>query len=228
MRINAHAEPRVPMRDPPVTEVPTPALEGFRQFYRENVTRDEHNRRIKSVTPELMQVLSRMRRPRLIPQKYTFLDAFVPHNEHRLQWQQERLHELQEAHGEVSSAVAALIGAAGWHHAAAEYANEQAAITGNMDHFALATRFSNAARGNVLSAWDLCQREAETRRRNNPNAGHTMGELLTQLDPLTPLNNEPPPKEEPEAVPPEDRDDDHADLGPDLTPAPEDEWPKPV
>jgi hypothetical protein len=136
----------------------------------------------QQLSTEAELALVQLARPKLVPIKLTFLDAFVPHNEHRKQWEQQRLCELVRAHGQVSAGVGALIGAAGWHHAAAEYANQLAAQTGALDQFAFATRLSNAARGNELAAWELASKEAECRRRNNPSEGRTMGDLLEAID----------------------------------------------
>lgn len=160
------------------------------------LARDGHGK-IRST--EAARALASLRRPKLVPIKYTFLDRFVPHNARRLEWQQQRLEELTRLFGEVSVGVAALIGAAGWHHAAAEFAHEQGLRNDDIEQFGLATRFSNAARANVLSAFDLCKSEAEVRRRNDPNAGNSMGELLTQIAPLAeePEDEEPPPDPDP-------------------------------
>jgi hypothetical protein len=139
----------------------------------------DHNGQVRNT--EAARALALLRKPRAVPIKYTFLDAFKSHNDNRLAWQQQRCDELHKAHGHVSSAVAALIGAAAWHHAAAAYANELGSRTGNLDDFNMATRFSNAARQNVQAAWDLGVKEAEARRRNDPTAGNSMGDLLTAI-----------------------------------------------
>ncbi|MEO8904394.1 MAG: hypothetical protein ABI627_22990, partial [Polyangiaceae bacterium] len=118
------------------------------------------------------------RRPRQVPREIAVDPKFAQHNRRRVEWLRKRLAELQAAHGSVSHGVGAILGAAGWLHAAGEFAAEQAAAEGNVDGFKLAGTLTTAARGHELAAWELCAREAI----NSAKSGGLDPELAAFLD----------------------------------------------
>ena len=129
---------------------------------------------------EAARALASLRKPKTVPLGIALHPDFEKHDKHRLAWQSRRLNELAQAHGWVSAAVGALVNAAAWHHAAAEFANERGAKTGDLEQFTCATRFSAAARGNELAAWDLGAREAAMRSRRTDDQ-ESLSDLLTSI-----------------------------------------------
>lgn len=120
---------------------------------------------------EAARALAKMpRRSRFVPKNIATHPRFEAHNKARAEWMRKRVSEIQSAHGAVSTAVGAMLVAAGWANAAAECAAEMAAETLDFDLFKRSADLAAAARQNVLAAWELAAREAsalaKTRRDN--------------------------------------------------------------
>lgn len=149
--------------------------------------RDKHGRIMSS---EAAKAIRSLRKPKTVPLAIALHKDFQKHDKHRQDWQRLRLHELAQAHGWVSAAVGALVNSAAWHWAASEFANERGAVTGDLDNFLQATRFTAAARANELAAWDLGAREAAMRSRRDRDSGDSLSDLLTSIQTTTPKGDE--------------------------------------
>jgi hypothetical protein len=103
------------------------------------------------------------RKSKFIPRKLSCDQRFEPHNRRRLEWQRKRLAELQAAHGAVSYGVGAMVNAAAWLYAGAEFAAELAAESGDPEGFRAAGSLSSTARQHELASWELSAREAQNR-----------------------------------------------------------------
>jgi hypothetical protein len=100
------------------------------------------------------------RRTKILPRKLATDPRFEPHNRRRLEWQRKRVAELAGAHGHVSHGVGAMLNAAAWLYAGAEFAAELAAETGDLDMFKVSASLSGTARQHELASWELSAREA--------------------------------------------------------------------
>lgn len=84
-----------------------------------------------------------------------------------------RTKEMYGYHGHVSSGVSALLAASAMALAASRFCYEVAASAESgirPDLLSKAAKLSDSARQNELSAWELCARESQVRRRNESNS----------------------------------------------------------
>lgn len=113
---------------------------------------------------EAARALARMpRRSAFIPRKFACDPRFEVHNRRRVEWTRKRRQELYETTGGVSHAVGAMIVAAGWLYAAAEFACELAAASGDVDLFKASASLSATGRTHDMGSWELATREAAAR-----------------------------------------------------------------
>jgi len=125
--------------------------------------RDPKTKRLTS--SEAARAMAKLpRRSRFIPRKLALDPRFERHNLRRLEWQRKRMAELQAAHGGVSHGVGAMLNAAGWLYAGAEFAAELAAESGDLELFKTSATLSSTARQHELASWELSAREAEGRK----------------------------------------------------------------
>ena len=114
------------------------------------------------------------RKSKFIPRKLACDPRFEPHNRRRLEWQRKRMAELQAAHGGVSHGVGAMLNAAAWLYAGAEFAAELAAESGDPEGFRTAGSLSSTARQHELAAWEISSREAQARPKQSGAAAPSM------------------------------------------------------
>ena len=67
---------------------------------------------------------------------------------------------------------ASVVATAAWQLAVSRYLFDRAALSGERDDFALASKLANDSRQNLLAAHELCAREAEARAKANPTNAH--------------------------------------------------------
>lgn len=153
--------PRIEVAPP--SELPHAQAEGFAPLV---AGRDAKTKRI--TTPEAARAMAKLpRRSRFVPRKLACDPRFEPHNRRRLEWQRKRVVELGNAHGGVSHGVGAMLNQAAWLYAAAEFAAELGAESGDVAQFKLSASLSSTARQHELAAWELGAREAVA-RKNTP------------------------------------------------------------
>ena len=73
---------------------------------------------------------------------------------------------MATAWGGLSHGVAAMLAAEAWQWAAAEYANELGAETGDADHFKTGATLAAQAKQQAAAAWELSSREAAARPKD--------------------------------------------------------------
>jgi hypothetical protein len=108
------------------------------------------------------------RRRAFVPRKLATDPRFDPHNRRRLEYLRRRRAEVATAWGGLSHGVAAMLAAEAWQWAAAEYANELGAETGDADHFKTGATLAAQAKQQAAAAWELSARESAARREAAP------------------------------------------------------------
>jgi hypothetical protein len=115
------------------------------------------------------------RRGAFVPRKIATDPRFEVHNRARGEWFRKRRKELIEMTGGLSQSVQAMLSAAGWLYAAADFACERGAETGDLDWFKSAATLSATARTHDVGSWEIAVREGAARTRpgnaNDPLAG---------------------------------------------------------
>jgi hypothetical protein len=116
------------------------------------------------------------RAKRMVPRAVASHPQFKRHEDRRREWLSKRRSEIHAAHGGVSYGVGARLNAAAWSYAAADFCDEQAALTLDVDLFKSAATLKANAKTLDDAAWELARLEADGRPRG--------------VDPITALQNE--------------------------------------
>jgi hypothetical protein len=93
-------------------------------------------------------------------------EVYQRHYENGVAWLKGRMAEHKLAHGQVSRGVGAMLNAARWMYASAEFAAEQGARTCDAEMLHTSAKLGATARQHELAAWDLATKEAALRRQH--------------------------------------------------------------
>jgi hypothetical protein len=135
----------------PVAGAAVPLAEG----------RDAQGRIRSTATAKALASLPRRRE--MVPATLACDPRFAAYDRSRREWLRKRRSEVCSATGGVSHGVGAMLNAAAWSYAAAEFAAALAAETGNVDLFKASASLATTARGHDRMAWELASIEGATR-----------------------------------------------------------------
>lgn len=117
-------------------------------------------------SPAAARALAKLPRRRdMVPAGFATDPRFEQFAKWRRVWLRNRRAEVCAVTGGCSHGVGAMLNAASWAYASAEFASFVAAETGNVDVFKTAASLQTSARGHDAMAWELAVKEGEARKR---------------------------------------------------------------